>query len=185
MINIIWYIWWLWWWWWRRWGGPAWWQSCGWWRWGWWCWGGWGWGWYCGRWASHLIPSPLTCHLRKFFSTVFISSEHWSTFLISKKFFSSHLSCSARQKKLLLSERSLLKTIGRREFLHTDTWDADAFTQKSLSEILCTTKLAQSTSQYYLYYKAAKPAPSTSQYHFAQQSLHALPSTTLYYKACT
>ena len=26
--------------------------------------------------SSHLIPSPLTCHLRKFFSTVFISSEH-------------------------------------------------------------------------------------------------------------
>ena len=26
--------------------------------------------------SSHLIPSPVTCHLRKFFSTVFISSEH-------------------------------------------------------------------------------------------------------------
>ena len=26
--------------------------------------------------SSHLIPSPPTCHLRKFFSTVFISSEH-------------------------------------------------------------------------------------------------------------
>ena len=26
--------------------------------------------------SSHLIPSLLTCHLSKFFSTVFISSEH-------------------------------------------------------------------------------------------------------------
>ena len=30
--------------------------------------------------SSHLTPSPFTCHLSKFFSTVFISSEHWSTF---------------------------------------------------------------------------------------------------------
>ena len=76
--------------------------------------------------------------------------------------------------------------------------------------LLCTTKLAQSTSQYYfvlqslhkllpsttLYYKACtksfpvllcttKLAQSTSQYYFVLQSLHkALPSTTLYYKAC-
>ena len=42
--------------------------------------------------SSHLIPSLLTCHLSKFFSTVFISSEHWSTFLISSKFVSTHLS---------------------------------------------------------------------------------------------
>ena len=26
---------------------------------------------------SHLIPSLLTCHLSKFFSTIFTSSEHW------------------------------------------------------------------------------------------------------------
>ena len=87
----------------------------------------------------------------------------------------------------------------------------DAFRQKSLSEILCTTKLAQSTSQYYfvlqslrkalpsttLYYKACtkhvpvlfcttRLAQSTSQSYFALQSLRkALPSTPLYYKACT
>ena len=74
-----------------------------------------------------------------------------------------------------------------------------------------TTKLAQTTSQYYfvlqslhkalpsatLYYKACtnyfpvllcttKLAQSASQYYFVLQSLHkALPSTTLYYKACT
>ena len=53
---------------------------------------------------------------------------------------------------------------------HTEAWDTDAFTQKSLYKILCTTKLAQSNSQYY----------------FVLQSLHkALPSTTLYYEACT
>ena len=67
---------------------------------------------------------------------------------------------------------------------------------KHFPVLLCTTKLAQSTSQYYfvlqslrkelpsttLYYKAQ----SISQYYFVLQSLHkALPSTTLYYKACT
>ena len=77
--------------------------------------------------------------------------------------------------------------------------------------LLCTTKLAQSTSQYYfvlqslhkvlpsttLYYKACtkyfpvllcttKFAQSPSQYYFVLQSLHkALPSTTLHYKVCT
>ena len=76
--------------------------------------------------------------------------------------------------------------------------------------LLCTTKLAQSTSQYYfvlqslhkllpsttLYYKACtkhfpvllcmtKLAQTTSQYYFVLQSLHKVfPSTTLYYKAC-
>ena len=62
--------------------------------------------------------------------------------------------------------------------------------------LLCTTKLAQTTSQYYfvlqslhkalrsttLYYNLAQ---TTSQYYFVLQSLHkALRSTTLYYKAC-
>ena len=59
--------------------------------------------------------------------------------------FSTHLGSSARQKP----------------------WDTDAFTltKKSLYKILCTTKLAQSTSQYY----------------FVLHSLHrVLPSSTLY-----
>ena len=76
--------------------------------------------------------------------------------------------------------------------------------------LLCTTKLAQSPSQYYfvlqslhkalpsttLYYKACinyfpvllcttKLAQSTSQYYFVLQSLHKLLPSTLYYKACT
>ena len=81
---------------------------------------------------------------------------------------------------------------------------------KHFPVLLCTTKLAQSTSQYYfvlqslhkvlpsttLYYKACtkhfpvllcttKLQQSTSQYYFVLQSLQkVLPSTTLYYKAC-
>ena len=57
--------------------------------------------------SSHLIPSLLTCHQSKFFSTVFISSEHWSTFLISSKLISTHLSCPARQKAPTVREKSL------------------------------------------------------------------------------
>ena len=144
--------------------------------------------------SSHLIPSLLTFHLSKFFSTVCISPEHWSTFLISSKFVSTHLSCSARQKALTVRGKSLAqKTIERRKFLHTDAWDTDAFTQKSLSKILCH-KALPSTS---LHYKTCtkyipvllcttKLAQSTPQYYFVLQSLHKVhSSTTLYYKACT
>ena len=82
---------------------------------------------------------------------------------------------------------------------------------KHFPVLLCTTKLAQSTSQYYfvlqslhevlpsttLYYKVCtnyfpallcttKLAQSTFQYYFVLRSLHkVLPSNTLYYKACT
>ena len=82
--------------------------------------------------SSHFVPSLLTCHLSKFYSTVFISSEHWSTFLISSKLFSTHLSCSARQKALTVS---------------TEAWDTDAFTLytgKASRKYLCTTKLSSS-----------------------------------------
>jgi len=70
--------------------------------------------------SSHLIPSLLTCHLSKFFSTVFVSSEHWSTFLISSKFVSTHLSCSARQKSLTVREKSLAQKerLGAETFAH-------------------------------------------------------------------
>ena len=62
--------------------------------------------------------------------------------------------------------------------------------------LLCTTKLAQSTSQYYFVLQSlhkafsvllctTKPAQNTSQYYFVLESLHkVLPSTTVYYKAC-
>ena len=82
---------------------------------------------------------------------------------------------------------------------------------KHIPQLLCITKLAQSTSEYYfvlhsllkkrpsttLHYKACtkyfpvflwttRLTQSTSQYFFVLQSLHkARPSTTLYYKACT
>ena len=63
--------------------------------------------------------------------------------------------------------------------------------------LLCTTKLAQSTSQYhFVLQRLHKPRPSTTVYYkackkyfsvlFVLQGLHKVfPSTTLYYKACT
>ena len=135
--------------------------------------------------SYHLILSLLTCHLSKFFSIAFISSQHWSTFLISSKFFSTHLSCSARQKALTVREKSLAQkqNSGRRKLLHTEAWDTDHLHRKTSTAyfvrqrlykhfpvLLCTTKLAQNISQHY----------------FVLQSLHRIfPSTTLYYKACT
>ena len=95
--------------------------------------------------SSHFMPSHMSAKFFLTVLTIFISSEHGSTFLISPKLVSTHLGSSARQK----------------------AWDTDAFTQKSLYKILCTTKLAQSTSQY----------------DFVLQSLQKVfPSSTLYYK---
>ena len=149
--------------------------------------------------SSHLIPSVLTCHKSKFFSTVFISSEHWSTFLISSMFVSTHLSCSARQRSLTVREKSLAqkKRLGAETFAHRRLRHICIYTEKPLTNTLyykaCTKHFPQNT----LYYKACtkhfpvllcttKLAPSTSQYYFVLQSLHkALPSTTLCYKACT
>ena len=131
--------------------------------------------------SSHPAPSLLTCHLSKFFSTVFISPGRWPTFLISPKFFSTHLSSSAREKARTVREKSLeQKTIGRRTLLHKETWDTGAFTHKK-------------TFQTYLYDKACtKHFPvllctlCTSQYYCVLKSLQkALPCTTLYYEACT
>ena len=176
--------------------------------------------------SSHLIPSLLTCHLSKFFSAVFISSEHWSTFLISLNFASTHLSCSARRKALTVREKSFAqknhwaqKVFAHRHLRHRciniqkpfrNTLYYEACT-KHFPLLLCTTKLAQNTSEDYfvlqslhkalrkttLYYKACtnyvpvpqsatKIAKSTSQYYFVLRSLRkALPGTTLYYEACT
>ena len=145
--------------------------------------------------SSHLIPSLLTCQLSKFFSTVFISSERWSTFLISSKIASTHLSCSARQKALAVREKSLAqkKTIGRRNFctqtlgtqmhLHRKPLQNTLYCKactKHFPAILCITKLAQSTPQYYkactehfpVLLCTTKLAQSTSQYYFVLQSLH-------------
>ena len=176
--------------------------------------------------SPHLIPSLLTCYLDKFFSTVFISSDHWSTFLIPPKLFSTHLSCSARQKALTLTKKSLAQNRhwAQRIFPHRSLRHRCIYIGKPLQDtlyykactkhfpvLLCTTKLAQSKSQYYfvlqslhkvlpsasLYNKACtkhiqvllctpKLAQSTSQHYFVLQCLHkALPSFTSYYKACT
>ena len=90
--------------------------------------------------SSHSMSSHMSA---KFFLAIFMSSERSSTFLISPKLVSTHLGSSARQK----------------------AWDTDAFTRESLCKILCTTKLAQSTCQYY----------------FVLHSLHrVLPSSTLH-----
>ena len=95
--------------------------------------------------SSHFMSSHMSA---KFFLTIFISSEHSSPFLISPKLVSTHLGSAARQ-----STTSYYKAC------------AGYF-----PVLLCTTKFAQSTSQYY----------------FVLQSLcKARPSTTLYYEACT
>ena len=148
--------------------------------------------------SSHLIPSLLTCHQSKFNCFHLIRSPINLSHLL--ELFSTHLSCSARQQALTVRGKSLAqkKHWAQKVFLHTNTWDTNVFRQKSLSEILCTTKLAQSTSQYYFVVQSlhkARPsttscttklAQSISQYFCVLQSLHkALPSTTLYYKACT
>ena len=134
--------------------------------------------------SSHLIPSLLTCHQSKF------NCFHLIRAMINL----SHL---------LQVQQSLHKA------LPSTTLHYKACT-KHFPVLLCTTKLAQSTSVYYfvlqslhkvlpcitLYYKACtkyfpvllcatKLAQSTSLYYFVLQSLHkALPSTTLCYKAC-
>ena len=55
---------------------------------------------------------------------------------------------------------------------------------KHVPLLLCTTKLAQITKQYF--FLTTRLAQMTSQYCFVLQSLHKiLPSTTLYCKACT
>ena len=107
--------------------------------------------------SSHLIPSLLTCRLSKFFSTVFISFEHW------KKFISTHLISSALQKDLTVRAKSFAqKNVKHTRLLHTEAWNTDAFTQKNLDNILCPTKLAQSTSQYYfVLHSLHKALPST------------------------
>ena len=162
--------------------------------------------------SSHLIPSLLTCHQNKFNCFHLILALINLSHLLEVVLNSSQLFCTP--EKLLLSERCLLhkKDFGSRKFLYRDTWDTNAFRQKSLSDILCTTKLAQSTSQHYFVLQSlhkARPdtttcntklAQSTSQYFCVLQSLHnalsisffllqslhkVLPSTTLYYKACT
>ena len=103
----------------------------------------------------------------------------------SLEVFSTHLSCSARQKALTVREKSLAqnKHWAQRVFPHRSLRHRCIYIGKPLQDtlyykactkhfpvLLCTTKLAQSKSQYY----------------FVLQSLHkVLPSASLYNKACT
>ena len=152
--------------------------------------------------SSHLIPFLLTCHLSKFFSTVFISSEHWSTFLISSKFASTHLSCSARQQAFTVREKSLAHThthkpLGAESFctqkletqmhLHRKA-SPKYFEPQSLHEALPSTILPYKacTKHFPVLLCTTKLAQSTSQYYFVLQSWHKTRSrTTMYFKACT
>ena len=80
--------------------------------------------------SSHLISSHLflICHLS---STA--QPEHCSTFLISSKLLSTHLSSSACHKAFAARDKSLAhKNECAEKLLHTEAWDTDAFTQKSL-----------------------------------------------------
>ena len=93
----------------------------------------------------------------------------------------------------LLTRLFLFSDLLSSTLLFSLTLPISAFYLSILSEVwllnflrlLCTTKLPQSTSQYYFVLRrSTKLAQSTSQYYFVLQSLHkALSSTTLYYKA--
>ena len=80
------------------------------------------------RTSSHLISSDLfsphlssfSSHMSsKFFSTIFISSRHCLTFLISPKLFLTHVRSSVQQKALTVKENLLYTiTVARRKLLH-------------------------------------------------------------------
>ena len=146
--------------------------------------------------SSQIIWAILTsCHL---ISALLISSHPFLHVIqvSSSQLFSSHpntensssqlISALLHERKLLLLERNLLhkkhkahKAFPHRSlrhrciYIHGKSWQNTLYYKacaKNFPVLLCTTKLAQRTSQYY----------------FVLQSLHrALSRTTLYYKACT
>ena len=90
--------------------------------------------------SSHLIPSLLTCHLSKFFSTVFMSSEHWKKVHLN----SSQLLCMPESPY--------------RQSLHKILPSTTSYYKA------CT----KSTSQYYFVLQSLhKVVPSTTSYHKA------------------
>ena len=138
--------------------------------------------------SSHLIPSLLTCHLGKFFSAAFTSSEHWSTYLLEVLLNSSQLFCatdrSLLHKKPLGAKSFCVQKLGTQMHLHRKAF-TKYFVLQSLHKhfpvLLCTRKLAQSTPQYYFVPQSlhrilpsTKLAQSTPQYYFLSN-----------YKACT
>ena len=121
--------------------------------------------WQC---TLHSPPSTLhTCTSSQLISSELFSSHFMSSHMSAKFFLVIFHVISAQPNLSHLTETSLNSS---RLFCTSEYY----FYHKACAEyfpvLLCTTKLAQSTSQYY----------------FLLQSLHkALPSTTLCYKACT
>ena len=188
---------------------------------------------HCTLQSSH--PALHTSHLHFTFHTSnstlhLISSQLISSHLISSELFSPHLSSFHLISSLLIRQLSSAclfsfhRSTAQPFSPHAASLNSSRlfrtseslrhrciYTERSFTKILCSTKLAPSTSQYYfvlqslhkarlnnnLHYKACtkylpvllgttKLAQNTSQYYFALQSLHkALSSTTSYYKACT
>ena len=146
--------------------------------------------------SSHLFSHVIKVSSSQLFSSHPSIDQPFSSPRCSSQLISAVL----HARDLLLSERSLLrkkKRLGAETFAHRRLRHICIYTEKPLTNTLyykaCTKHFPQNT----LYYKACtkhfpvllcttKLAPSTSQYYFVLQSLHkALPSTTLCYKACT
>ena len=121
--------------------------------------------------SSHLIPSLLTCRL----SQALLNCFHLIRALINLSGLlevllnSSQLFCTP-EGSYCQREVSFTKNHWAQKAFAHRSLDTDAFTQKSLCKILCATKLAQGTSQYYV---------------VLQSLQRARPRTTSYYKACT
>ena len=144
-----------------------------------------------------LHSALFTPHTPHFTLALYLNSSHLSSShlisclpicqLSSSRLFSCHLS-AAQPVSCLNSSRLFCTSESLR---HRCIYTEESY------KILCTTKLAQSTFQYYFALQSwqkyfpillctTKLAQSISQYHFELQSLHKLlPSTTLYYKTCT
>jgi hypothetical protein len=133
------------------------------------------------------------------FSQLFSSYPSTDQPFTSPRNYSQLISVVLHARKLLLLERNFLhkEPTGHIFFLHIDTWDVDTFKQKSLSQILCTTKLAQNISQYYFVLQSLHKAHSNTILYYKAYTKHflillcniklhkILPNTILYYKTCT
>ena len=177
IIWYVW-LWWWWWRWWR-WGGRAWRQCCGRWCWGWWCWMMFWMGrcrmmmLRMMRWRMRLRMMMLRrLRMRMILRKMSFSSHPISSHMSSKKVLLNcfhlirapiNLSLSPRSSSQLISavlharkssycQREVSctkKQVGAESFC-TQTLETQMHLhRKAFSEILCTTKLAQSTSQYY------------------------------------
>ena len=161
--------------------------------------------------SSHLIPSLLTFRPSKFFSTLIralINLSHLLEVLLNSfqlfrvpesSYYQREVSCTKKhcgQKafphrsmghRCIYTERPLRKYFVLQS-LHKALLGTTMYYKactKHFPVLLCTTKLAQSTSQYYFVLQSLHKV-YTSQYYFALQSLHkVLPIITLYYKTST